>query len=173
MKVKILIIMGVVVMILLAGCNRKYNSNSDNPNYVTLPNAQEHYTVAAPIIVNPELVHYVEITLNDINVSTKSMVRTVINNSDHSISFNPSAFALEFLREETWVNIDFSEYLVFTDLGYDLEPQGEHSITINLNHIPIEFEEGLYRIRIIVWKSFDGVANQGTFHHLVAEFEMI
>ena len=171
MKTKIPIVFGVVCMVLLTGCNRGYNSNLDNLNNEALPSASAYYIATSPILTNTSLDNNIELVLSDTNFNDRTMVRTISNKSSYSIIFNPSAFVFEFLQEETWVEIDFSEFFSFTETASTLEPLEEHSSLINLSYIPIEFERGLYRIRIEVWPlPFDYRQNQDTLHHLIAEF---
>ena len=162
----------VFSILFLAGCNNEYNNYVDNPDQPILPSASEHYAETNPIITNSNLEGFIELTLNDINLYNKTLTRTISNNSSYSVFFNPSAFALEFFYEGVWINIDFSDFLVFTDIAYELKSFENHSSIINLQDIPLEFERGLYRIRMSVFASLGYIPYEDALHHLTAEFEL-
>lgn len=89
------------------------------------------------------------------------------NTSDIDITLSSGAFIIDYYEGDRWLNVDLSNYIAFSDLGFILNQGETFTREIDLNWIPVTFPKGRYRFVIEIDEHigfFQNTSNPHTLH---------
>ncbi|WP_062048405.1 immunoglobulin-like domain-containing protein [Bacillus sp. JCM 19034] len=107
----------------------------------------------------------VQITMTVTKQTASSLEVEIVNSGELEI-VSGEYYHIEKFQDDDWYVVPFQDDTVFTDIGYLLESEGVKELSIPLDQLAIDLDEGLYRVSKEFW--YDG---QG--YIIAAPFEIV